>query len=1228
MDRLTPSESPNNHNQQHNKEESQQQRHKHKQQHHDSHNNSSSHRSHASIKSHNNNNHNHNIMKDLIAENFVILTLIGKGAFGQIYLSYNIRENVEVAIKKEIKRPQKSAQLRMEAKLYQSLLNIPPQDMSGVKALAQEDVQGVPHFYGMGELIDSYYLIMEFLGPNLVELLNYCQTRKFTISTVCLIALQVLNRIENIHKHNFIHRDIKPENFLIGTQDKSNIIFLIDFGLSKRYKNPKNHQHIPYREGRPLTGTARYVSINTHLGIEQSRRDDLESIGYVFVFFLKGNLPWQGMKNCGDKYQRIMEKKLQIPTEILCYGLPEELVYYLNYCKSLRFEDRPDYDYLRGLFIKLLGTCNSLYGLTKNMLKFDWCFDNPKGTIWQIYAKAKNQEWNHFNVTDKGDDHNNNNHNYSSGNKYGVNLDIHDHIKEKKKLTDIQEKKSDVFSKTAENNPNVSSDVDDNDIDEDSDINDNAKKQPNNTSNIKSNDKSLLSEDTIELEFNGINHALGNSNNYAEQHQHDMSPANIDNIDDIDKYISQLIIQGSNKYKEQQQQQQHEPPTPNNESHHDNSKEPEAFSPKPSQVQSHVQRKSTCKGNKPHTSEENEHNENSENTPVIGGRNKDKLADNLDFQPTNTNETNKKQSIKSNSDNKTTNIQSKQTSKETKIKDVINSNALSPDDLTNGHKNVKEPKTKSSHKSKPKAKEEPNNDNSQTSSNRTTKKTNTNNNNNSVKEDKQSVSNILSTKNSADNKNILSREHLIKINNEKVSKYYVMLNDLGKGSYGQVKRVRQIQLQEERAMKIVSKKSSTSQNEIEILRKISHPNIANVFEIFEDSKRYYIMMEYLEGGELFDVIVSQGFFSELDAARIMKQLLSAVNFLHSKNIAHRDLKPENIMLTSKPVNNKFEIKIIDFGTAKIFDPRYKMSEFIGTSYYIAPEVLKENYNEKCDVWSCGVILYILLCGYPPFNGNSNLDIFHHIKNSQPVFMGDEWSDITKEGIELIKQMLTRNVHKRPSAEKCLNHKWFQLLDENEKEQNSSKNYKQIQMNTINKMAEFVKENRLKQAVLQFISTQFDIKAEENELRELFKDIDKTNQGQISKDVFCKQLMLLYGEIDGKEICDKIFEQLDLDQSGLISYDEFLSAMIDGKKVITEEKLQKAFKIFDRDNNGRLSVNEIINVFGGKEDSWKKVIEDIDLNKDGEVDFNEFKLMMRNLNKIDDTKLNTKNNSNE
>ena len=250
------------------------------------------------------------MVKDFIAESFVLLHIIGKGSFGQIYISYNLRDNLPVSVKKEEKKPGKTPQLKTESKIYQTLLNIQADDVSGAKPLGQDDVTGVPRFYGVGELPDCYYMIIDFLGPNLIELFNYCGCKKFTISTVCLIALQVLNRIENIHKHHYLHRDIKPENFLIGIHEKSNIIYLIDFGLSKRYKNPKTHQHIPYREGRALTGTARYVSINTHMGIEQSRRDDLESIGYMLIYFLKGVLPWQGLKNGNEKYTRIMEKKI------------------------------------------------------------------------------------------------------------------------------------------------------------------------------------------------------------------------------------------------------------------------------------------------------------------------------------------------------------------------------------------------------------------------------------------------------------------------------------------------------------------------------------------------------------------------------------------------------------------------------------------------------------------------------------------------------------------------------------------------------------------------------------------------------------------------------------------------------------------------------------------------------------------------------------------------------
>ena len=332
------------------------------------------------------------------------------------------------------------------------------------------------------------------------------------------------------------------------------------------------------------------------------------------------------------------------------------------------------------------------------------------------------------------------------------------------------------------------------------------------------------------------------------------------------------------------------------------------------------------------------------------------------------------------------------------------------------------------------------------------------------------------------------------------------------------------------------------------------------------------------------------------------------------NIVHRDLKPENIMLVSK---SKFEVKIIDFGTAKILEKGTKLSKFIGTSYYIAPEVIKENYDEKCDVWSCGVILYILLCGYPPFNGSNNSAIYYNIQNSNPDFTGDEWKDVSKEAIELIKQMLVKDPSKRISASVALSHKWFRDFDfgdimNNNTNIKNNPNKEDKQLKAINKMASFVIENKLKQAVLQFISSQFDIKKEEENLREIFRQFDTEKKGLITKEIFLKQLNSLYGENDAAVITERIFSKLDLDGSGEISYNEFLTAMIDDKKIVTIDRLDKAFKLFDKDGNGKLSIEEIKQTFGGDDKAWKKVIQEVDKNNDGEVDFEEFKTLMLGL----------------
>ncbi|XP_052070328.1 casein kinase I-like isoform X2 [Mytilus californianus] len=281
---------------------------------------------------------------------------IGSGSFGDIYLGTDISNGEEVAIKLECVKT-KHPQLHIESKIYRMM-------QGGV---------GIPTIKWCGAEGDYNVMVMELLGPSLEDLFNFC-SRKFSLKTVLLLADQLISRIEYIHSKNFIHRDVKPDNFLMGLGKKGNLVYIIDFGLAKKYRDARTHQHIPYRENKNLTGTARYASINTHLGIEQSRRDDMESLGYVFMYFLRGSLPWQGLKAATkrQKYERISEKKMSTPIEELCKGFPSEFATYLNFCRSLRFDDKPDYSYLRQLFRNLFHRQGFTYDYVFdwNMLKF------------------------------------------------------------------------------------------------------------------------------------------------------------------------------------------------------------------------------------------------------------------------------------------------------------------------------------------------------------------------------------------------------------------------------------------------------------------------------------------------------------------------------------------------------------------------------------------------------------------------------------------------------------------------------------------------------------------------------------------------------------------------------------------------------------------------------------------------------------------------------------------
>lgn len=277
----------------------------------------------------------------IINNKYRITKRIGGGSFGEIFLGQG-PNGEKVAVKFE-RHGTRCPQLRHEYKVYREL--------TGCFGFAQV------HYFGVQ---DNYnVMVMDLLGLSLEDLFNKCQ-RRFSLKTVLQIADQMLERVDALHSRHLIHRDIKPANFVIGLGQAGATIYCVDFGLSKRYRHPKTLQHIPHRDGRSLTGTPRYASVNNHLGVEQSRRDDLESIGYVLIYFLKGTLPWQGLKakNAQKKYRLILEKKQQVSIAQLCQGCPSQFAEFLAYTRSLKFDSKPDIPYLRKLFRDLYHSQN------------------------------------------------------------------------------------------------------------------------------------------------------------------------------------------------------------------------------------------------------------------------------------------------------------------------------------------------------------------------------------------------------------------------------------------------------------------------------------------------------------------------------------------------------------------------------------------------------------------------------------------------------------------------------------------------------------------------------------------------------------------------------------------------------------------------------------------------------------------------------------------------------
>ena len=477
-------------------------------------------------------------------------------------------------------------------------------------------------------------------------------------------------------------------------------------------------------------------------------------------------------------------------------------------------------------------------------------------------------------------------------------------------------------------------------------------------------------------------------------------------------------------------------------------------------------------------------------------------------------------------------------------------------------------------------------------------------------------------KEASDDKQVVtldSKVFIAKGNNDP-NKLYIKKKILGRGSFGIVYLVKQRYLSRYFAMKVIKKSQTKAKeeeenlmNEVDILRKLDHPNIVKITDFYSLKTEYNIITEYCQEGELFDEIKANSPFNEALAAWYLKQILSAVSYCHNMNIIHRDLKPENILIVKRQKNGFHPIKIIDFGTAKVFQKEKAEHVLIGSAYYIAPEVLSRNYTELCDLWSCGVIMYILLTGRPPFNGSSEEEIMKKIKDGVYDLKKYPWGVISEEAKDLLKGLLQVNTKKRLTAKAALEHKWFKI----EKTQSTltAYNVKHRQLNKlIDNLMKYRSDNILRCAVIALLVHNSIQLNQAHDAVKLFNQIDKNGDGKISKDELFNGLQPYKKDISDEQLrkqVDIIFNNIDSDHNGYLEYEEFVRAAIDKDHFLSVNFLQFAFNYFDKDHDGEITLEEVKNKFFlsdknrnsvKAQEQLQKSFNEIDINGDGKLSF--------------------------
>ena len=496
-----------------------------------------------------------------------------------------------------------------------------------------------------------------------------------------------------------------------------------------------------------------------------------------------------------------------------------------------------------------------------------------------------------------------------------------------------------------------------------------------------------------------------------------------------------------------------------------------------------------------------------------------------------------------------------------------------------------------------------------------------------VLNNKESKKSVLSVENKNNNQVAINNDVIVSGNEVNPETIYLKTKMLGSGAFGEVWLVHHRDLDRDFAMKIIKKRKNKKNdereilNEIEILKKLDHPKILKVVDFYSTLKKYYIITEYCPEGELFNEIIKVGKFDEGQAAFIINQILKAITYCHKMNIIHRDIKPENIMITNREKNGCLQVKLIDFGTAKIFEKGHQENKYVGSSYYMAPEIIKRKYDEKCDLWSIGVIMYILLTGRPPFDGNDDDEILENVKKGVYDTYSYPYPLLSSHSKDLINKLLQYDPKKRISADQAIEHPWFKTAEFKKKDKVNTI-APELARELIQNMTKYRSDNILKCAVIAYLVHHITNTEECFEASKLFIKIDLNYDGKIEKHELIQGFIKYWGisKDEAEEKVELIFKNIDTDFNGFIEYEEFVRAAVNSSIFMSQNYLKFAFNYFDRDASGDITFEEIKkrftqnakNINTEVDQELKDIFDSIDINGDGSISFNEFCKMMKNI----------------